>query len=143
MLAILDGISWENLSFGVAALVVMVYLARTAARMTKDTLDGVTARQTEMLNWFGNHLSNMSSSLEASAIAMQQVADELETLHDDNIEAASLLLEQERLAREHFTRVDNDHQNMRNELSYMRITVGGSRAEGHAEAHYGERGEDV
>jgi len=136
MLAHLASIPWENLSFGVAALLVMLYMARVAANMTKSTLDGVSTRQTEMLTWFGNHLSNMSSSLEAGALAMQKVADQLDVLHDDSEEAARLLLEQERLARQFWARSEaalsersREHDRMLAELRYIRLSNGVSQVE--------------
>jgi hypothetical protein len=126
--AFFDTVHWEDLGVGVAAILGMVYIARVLARVLKDTMSGVTERQTEMLQWFGNHLSNLSSSMESTAVSLQRMSDNIEVLHDDNVETAREL------------RMSNEA--WRSEMRYFRLKERGIRAEGDVERTYeGERGE--
>lgn len=137
-----SAVPWENLSVGVAALLVMVYIVREMRRTLRDTMAGVSERQTEMLTWFGNHLSNVSSSLEATALSMQKLTDEVAVLHEDNLETAVVLRDATKEAFKEQQLRSHEHLALLQELRYGRMAQYGARAEGDVEAHHiGERGE--
>ncbi len=87
MVAAFLDINWEDISVGVAAILGLIYVTRTLRNIQDTTL-----------KFLGNHLSTNTAAQQATADAMESTASVLATLaervdrlHDDNIEAANRL----------------------------------------------------
>jgi len=81
-------VDWSQLSIGVAAIVGLVYVARTMRGLVRETLERVGTIQKESTVFMGNHMSNISSSLESVAVNLSTLNERVDRLHDDNVETA-------------------------------------------------------
>lgn len=72
---ILAGIAWDQIAVGVAAILGLIYVARTLRCALRDTLV-----------FLGNHLSSIAAALEATAINLQSLNERVDRLHDNHME---------------------------------------------------------
>lgn len=67
----MSAVAWDQLAVGVAAVVGLVYVARTMRRLIADVLE-----------FLGNHLSRLQRAQEGVVRALDGVADRLERLEE-------------------------------------------------------------
>lgn len=67
----MNTIPWDQLAVGVAAIVGLVYVARTMRRAMRDVLE-----------FLGNHLSGVVEAQARVATSLDRVADRLERVED-------------------------------------------------------------
>jgi hypothetical protein len=75
----MEQIPWQEISVGVAAVLGLVYVAKTMRRVVRDTLE-----------FLGNHLSGVTSAQSNTVAALEKVADRLERVEERVAEHASL-----------------------------------------------------
>ncbi len=63
---------WANLSVGVAAVVAVVYVARVMRGVMSD-----------VLAFFGNHMSSVTKTQADTARALQRLADEVRSMREE------------------------------------------------------------
>jgi uncharacterized protein YaaN involved in tellurite resistance len=80
-------VDWSQLSVGVAAVVALVYVTKVLRGMQRD-----------VLSFMGNHMGNISSSLEATATNLASLNERVDRLHDDNVEQARTLAKADKTA---------------------------------------------
>lgn len=67
----MQGIQWQELTVGVAAIVGLVMVSVTMRRVVRDTL-----------SFLGNHLSNITEAQNKTAVALDRVCDRLEQVEE-------------------------------------------------------------
>lgn len=65
----MNGLAWDQLAVGVAAVLGLIYVSRTMRRLVRD-----------VLQFLGNHLSGLQRAQESVVQALERVADRLERL---------------------------------------------------------------
>jgi hypothetical protein len=71
---------WTDLSVGVAALVTLVYVARTLRATTRDTITYLSKANEDIIQHFGNHFSHIIDNEAAVAERLGEIAGRLEGL---------------------------------------------------------------
>ena len=80
MLADITGFDWSQISVGVAAIIGLIYVVRSIRTMNS-----------EVLTFFGNHMSTMTKALTDVASNLSTLNARVESLHEDNRDALSTL----------------------------------------------------
>jgi uncharacterized protein YoxC len=87
-------VSWADITVGVAAVLGLIYVARTLRRVVQDVLD-----------FMANHLSGVTTSLTNLTVATTKMADRVDTMgievreasrvaHDDAVAHTQVIVQQ-------------------------------------------------
>ncbi len=74
---------WSQLGVGVASLIVLLSVVTALLKFQARQLKSQDSQNDKILEFFGNHMSEVTKSQQATAVALWQVADALRDMKDE------------------------------------------------------------